>query len=99
MAFYTDLRGLFNDDELKNRVDIAVIVAASDLILGAPTINDNKWAAAALGNTRQESIKAFKAVVAVNKDMTIAQITGASDAALQTAVDNVVSSLVDAFSA
>ena len=98
MALYIDLRNLFADDTLKNRVDVAVIVAASGLLAGAPTLDEQKWAAAVLNSPRTESRKAFMAVIAANKSATIEQILNANDTALQTNVDEVVPALVVAHS-
>ena len=100
MASYIDLRNLFSDDTMKNRTDIAVVVAASDLLAGlSPTPDEQKWAAAVFSNPRGEGGKAFMAVIAANKDATIAQIQGSTDAALQTNVDSVVPDLVVAHAA
>lgn len=97
MASYTELRGLFADDELSNKIDIAIIVSANDLLAGTPTASQQKWSANVFSSPRSESKKALMAVLAKNKDFTIAQIQGATDAAIQTQVDSVVDSLVIAF--
>ncbi len=36
MASYTDLYGLTSNDELRNRVRVAVVIAAEALISGTP---------------------------------------------------------------
>ena len=97
MASYIDLRNLFSNDELKNRVDIAVVIAANNLLSGTPTTNDQKWAAHVFSGPRSEGAKALMAVIATNNGLTVAQITGASDTALQTAVDLAVPTLVIAY--
>lgn len=94
MATYTELRQLFADDELKNKFDIAVIIAAYNKINGTPTTAEQKWASAALGNPRSESEKALKFALAANSSLTPVQIQNATDAALQTAVNDVVDSLI-----
>ena len=97
MATYTDLRILFADDQLKNKIDIAIIVSASDLLSGTPTAEQQKWAANVFSYPRNESDKALMFVLAKNKALTIAQIQSATDEAIQTQVDSVVDSLVVAF--
>jgi len=97
MAAYIDLRGLFSDDELKNRADVAVIVAANNLLAGTPSLSEQKWAAHVFAGPRSEGVKALMSVLATNNALTIVQIQQAGDAALQTAVDIAVPSLVVAF--
>lgn len=97
MAAYLDLRGLFSDADLSNKIDIAIIVSANDLLSGTPTASEQKWAAHVFSAPRAESQKALMAVLAKNKALTKAQIQGATDSAIQTQVDSVVDSLVIAF--
>ena len=99
MATYTDLRNLFSDDTLKNRVDVAVIVAASGLLSGTPAVDEQRWAAAVFSNPRSEGQKAFMAVLAANKSASVSAIQGATDATLQDTVDSVVPALVVAHAA
>jgi len=99
MATYTELRNLFSDDALRNRLDVAAVVAANTLLGGTPTAADQGWAAAVFSNPRNEGQKAFMAVLAANKDLSVAAIQGATDAAIQSNVDAVVPSLVVAHSA
>ena len=97
MATYIELRNVIDDDTLRNRTDVAVVVAANNLLTGTPTTEEVKWAANVLGNPRSEGAKALRSVIAANKDATVEQITGATDAQLQANVDTVVPSLVVAF--
>ena len=100
MASYIDIRSiLFNDDSLKNRVDVATMIAADDLLTGTPTESEQKWAAAVFADPRSEGNKAFRSVLAANNGLSVAAIQGATDAALQTKVDLVVPNLVVAFNA
>ena len=100
MASYSDIRSiLFSDDNLKNRVDVATMIAANNLLSNTPTTDQQKWAASVFSNPRGEGQKAFRAVLATHNALTIDAIQGSSDAALQTAVDNTVPSLVIAFNA
>jgi hypothetical protein len=100
MASYIELTNLFNDDELRFKLDFATIVAATNLITGAsPTIDQQKWAVSVLANPRNESKKVYMAVLAINKDLTVSQIRSASTTDIQTRVDSVVPALIVAFNA
>ena len=99
MATYLELRNLFNDGDLSNRVDVATMVAANDLIAGTPTVDEQSWAAYVFDSPRNEGRKALNAVLAENKDASVAAIQGATDAAIQAQVDVLVPSLVIAHTA
>lgn len=99
MATYSELRDLFTHDTLPNRVEIAVIKAAQALIDGTPTAPEQSWAASVLSNPSGEASKAFRYVLAANSASTVAVITAATDAQIQTNVDAAVPSLVVAFNA
>ncbi len=99
MASYTDLRNLFSDDTMKNRIDVAIVIAASNLLGGAPTADEQKWSAAVFSNPRTEGQKAYMAVIAANQGASVSAIQGATDAALQANVDSVVAALVVAHAA
>ncbi len=97
MATYTELRDLYNDDSLRNRLDVAVTIAAHDLLIAAsPTLPEQQWAAATLANPRGEADKALRFLLAANQAATVAQIQGGSDSTLQAQVNSIVSSLVAA---
>ncbi len=99
MATYTKIRDLFSDDTLRNRVEVAVIVAADGLLAGTPTADEQKWATAVFDSPRREGKKAYMAVLAANSGATVAQIQSATDAAIQANVDDVVAALVVAHAA
>lgn len=100
MALYTELRGLFANDELLNRTEVAVVIAAQNLAEGATPTDDEKiWVAQVLGNPKAEARKVLMFVLAANNGATVAQIQGANDAALQTNVNTIVPILVDALAA
>lgn len=94
MASYTDLRGIFNDSVLRNQVVMATVVAAYELVQGAPTANDRAWASLVAANPQSEGMKVFMFILAANRALTISTIQGASDSSIQTQVDAVVPSLV-----
>ena len=91
MATYTELRQLFSDDDLKNRVEVACIVAAESIRVedvGVQNhVNRIVWAKAAFsapGSVRSEMLMAL---LAANKESTVAAIQTATDAVLQARVD------------
>ena len=96
MATLQELRGLFNDSDLLEKVEAALIISANDLLSGAPTAAQTSWAAHVFTNPRTEAKKAVMAVLASNSSATTGQILGASDTAIQTNVDSVSSALVAA---
>jgi len=99
MATYQELKTLVTDSALQDKVEAAVTITAHDLAVGTPTADDQAWVAKALNDTRGEAKKALKFVLAASKDNTVAQIQGATDAAIQTNVDVVRPVLVEAYKA
>jgi len=96
MATYKELKDLTKDSDLQDKVEVAVVVAANNLLSGTPTTAQKAWAADVFGNPSSESKKALMAVLASNSAATVAQIRGAADSLVQAGVDAVVSVLVDA---
>jgi len=94
MASYAELYSLRSDSALKNRVNVAVIVAAEAIRSedGATPNHANRlvWAAAVFAAPSAEADRMFMAILAANKDATVAQIQSATDAAIQTKVDATV---------
>ena len=101
MASYVDIRSIWNNvsnDGLKAQVEVATVIAAeAKLSSGTATAAEQKWAGAVLANPRNEAQKAMLSVIASNKDVTIAQMQGATDSAVQTKVDAVVDGLIVAY--
>ncbi len=94
MATYLELYDLQNDNELLHTIAVAVAVAAEAVRTeDAATANHAArlvWAREAFANPVSVGRQALWAVLAVNKDNTVAHILGATDAQVQTAVDDVV---------
>lgn len=94
MATYAELYNLHNDSGLKNKVAVAVLVAAEAIRIedGGTTNHTNRliWAASALQNPQSEAIRMYWSVLAANKDLSVAQIQGATDSAIQSNVDAAV---------
>lgn len=91
---YTELYTLTSDSALRNRVTVACLVAA-ETIRGESAATPNHaaralWAGEVFANPTAEGTRMFPAVLAANVAFTVAQVQGASDAALQTAVNNAV---------
>jgi len=96
MATLQELRGLFNDSDLLEKGEAALIIEAKGLLAATPTAADKAWAASVTEDTNAEAQKALKFVLASNSDASVATIQGATDNAIQTSVNSVVSALVDA---
>jgi len=99
MATYAELRQLFTDGDLRNKVDVAVIIAAEAIRTEDPgtTNHANRllWAKAAFASPRGKSEEMLMALLAANKDASVATIQGVTDAALQTKVDAAVDVFAD----
>jgi hypothetical protein len=97
MATYLELRGVFYEPGLRERVATAVVVAAQGQLVAAPgTAAGRAWALAVLRAPAEWGDVVLKAVLAANKGLTLAQISAASDAAIQANVDAAVAGLVAA---
>lgn len=94
MATYTELRQQFSNDDLRNRVVAATVIAANNLLSGTPTAEQKAYAKQVFQNPRSEGEIVFMSVLAANKDATITQIENASDTAIQNQVDAVIPNLV-----
>ena len=91
MATYAELFELQKNRELRNKVTVAVIVAAEDIrAQTTPTAPRLAWAKAAFENPAQEAVRMLWAVLAANHTATREQIIGASDSAIQAKVDDAV---------
>ncbi len=99
MATYIELFNLRNNSILKNRVSVAIIVAAENIRSdGSPPANQAVrliWAKASFANPNQEADRMLWALLAANKSSTVSNITDASDAVIQTAVDAAVDIFAD----
>jgi hypothetical protein len=99
MAAYQDLYNLFNNASLRNKMAVAVIVAAEKIRTeDAGTTNHAArltWAKAAFQNPEAAAVSMLKAILAANNTLTVEQITDATDAAIQTKVDAAVDVFAD----
>lgn len=94
MATYAELFDLRSHSALKNRVSVGCIIAA-EVIRGedsgtANHTNRLTWAKAVFENPEHESTRMLWALLAANNTLTVAQLTGVTDANLQTSINNAV---------
>lgn len=91
MAIYTDLLIASENPTLNLKIRVACFIAAetvrNEVVTTPNHANRLLWAKNVFLNPGQESQRMLWAVLAQNKSFTLAQITGASDAQVQTAVD------------
>lgn len=94
MATYIELFSTQSDQALFQRVTTACIIAAETIRSEGDGVTNHPnraiWAADVFANPRHEARRMMWAVLAANKDNTVAQITGATDIQIQTAVDSAV---------
>lgn len=99
MATLLELRDLFNDSDLGNKVEAALIISVQTVLDGTPTADQQKYATQVFANPTGEAKKALMSVLAANQGATVAQIQGASDTAIKANVDAVLSTLTVAYNA
>lgn len=94
MATYAELVQAFGDNTLRTKIMVACVVAAEGVRTAVvPPTNQAQrlvWAKRVFENPRAESERMVWAVLAQNSGATLAQITGASDSLVQTAVNAAV---------
>lgn len=97
MATYAEIYALQSDSALRNRLQVAAIVAADAIRVESSGVTGHAlratWARQALENPERMAERLFWAVLAQNRAQTVANVQGATDAQLQTAVDNAVNLL------
>jgi len=94
MATLQELRGLFSNSDLQEKIEAATIIAANALISGTPTVDEQKWAAVVFSSPKGEAKKALMAVLAENNASSVANIIGASDDVIKLQVAAIVDTLV-----
>jgi len=94
MASYIELRRLFSDDVLMNRIEVACIVAAEMIRNeGSEVVNHANrllWARTAFTNPGTIRNGMLKALLAANKDQDMEVIQGVLDPTLQVLVNAAV---------
>lgn len=95
MATYTELYDLYSDASLRNKITVAVTKKAQSLIDSAtPTAAQVTWAQEAIQQPAEKAETLFKYVLAKNSTLTVAQIKGATDSAIQSQIDAAVDVLI-----
>ena len=88
MATYAELRSLFSDDDLRHRVETAVIIAAEAELAASPgSVEGRAWGLKVLRSTADWGRTAFLSVLAGNKAVDVADIESATDLNIQNKVD------------
>jgi hypothetical protein len=94
MATYAELITASTDTGLRDKIRVACVVAAETVrteLASVPNHTERlKWAQKVFLDPSVEALRMTWAVLAQNRAATLAAITGASDAAVQTAVDAAV---------
>jgi len=95
VATYKELFELRADSPLRNRVSVATVVKAQDLIAAVtPTAAEITWANNTLTNAAGRAQTLLGYVLAANKSLSVAQIQGASDLDIQTEVDTAADAMI-----
>ena len=99
MATYTELRGIFDHGELRNRIEVACVVAATAIRSedAGTTNHANRlvWARHVFSEPSMMSKRMHMALLGTNAGATVATITGVTDANLQTLVNAAVDTFAD----
>jgi hypothetical protein len=95
MATYTELRDLYNNAELRNRVSVACTIwANTTLTTGTPTTDQIALSKLVLEAPDSYANTVTKSLLAEFNTSTVGQITGATDSQIQTQVDQVLNKFV-----
>ena len=99
MATLEELYSLNNKSALKNKVTAACIIAAETVMNELDTVDNHAnrlvWAKAVFANPSGEANRMFMAILAANADADVAVILAATDAAIQTNVDDHIDLFAD----
>lgn len=95
MATYQELFDLRANSALRNKVAVACVKKAQTLLDQAtPTANETSWASSTLTDPIKQADKIYSYVLSANSSATVAQITAATDATIQTNVDAAAAKLI-----
>ena len=95
MATYAEIRSIYTDSNLVNRMEVAVAVKAHAILQEAsPTAGRMEWARTALVSAlRGEADMCLRYALAANKNLTAQQLIGATDASLYDAASAAIDKL------
>lgn len=94
MATYDELYSLWHESGLRNRVIVAVVVAAQAIQIEEPVIENHAnrllWSRQTFESPVVAADAMFRVILAVNKDVAVGAILSATDANIQASVDAAV---------
>lgn len=94
MATYAELIQAAQNGTLTDKVRVACVIAATTIMAEAPATSNHAnrllWAKSVFADSDREMRRMLWAVLGINNALTLAQITGASDSAVQTAVNQAI---------
>ena len=97
MATYLELYTLRGNPELRQKIAVALTIAADTIRSETSSTNGHAerivWAGRILNGLDGEAEKALRMVLAANKGANVSQIKNASDTAIQAKVDTIVNIL------
>ena len=98
MATLEELAQLYNNSELIKKISAALIIRAKATLdnVATATAAEKAWAVRIFTNPHNEAHRVLRAMLAENNAASVAQITGANDAAIQGNVNTAVQLFIDA---
>jgi hypothetical protein len=94
MATYDEIKGVYAKGLLREKIQVAVAIAAQEILGELDTVENHTeryaWAAKAFANPSAEATRFEMSVLAANKDAALSVIENATDAQIQTNVDAAV---------
>lgn len=95
MATYEEIYNIRTNTALRNKIAVACVKKAQTLLDEAtPTADEVAWSNSTITNPIQMADKIMNYVLVANSSATVSQITSATDAAIQTNVDEAVDALI-----
>lgn len=94
MASLLEIRQQFSNDDLRNKITAATVIAANNLLSGTPTADEKAFAKSVFQSPSSMGAIVTMAVLAANSSATVNQINNATDAAIQAQVDAVIPNLI-----
>ena len=100
MATYTELRNLWSNDTLRNRIELAQTVVSNEILVQTTGLPANhtarvKWAVLVMTSPASWADIMLRLLIARNAALTTAQLTAVSDADLATAIRGAVDSFAN----
>jgi len=99
MATYVELAGLFTNNDLQLKIEVAITIAAEAVRSEVDTTTNHAnrllWAKDAFRDPRGMRDQMLKAMLAQNKTASTATILAATDATIQTAVEAAIDIFAD----